>query len=155
VVIAILIITQFTSECKSLNNKLHRRLKESLSNTSLIKIISMTSLSLTFKSVCDTNLYDELNNIYQITGPFQLVCGEEREFSYTDSVKVWHTDKCCYKTSVPDEWNILESEEMVTKGKDFSEKGKYGPCRNFCSSRYKYRSIKKNYNYTVRKKYLW
>jgi hypothetical protein len=26
---------------------------------------------------------------------------------------------------------------MVTKRKDFSEKGKCGPCRNYCSSRYK------------------
>jgi hypothetical protein len=67
VVFAILIIIyiinsknpQFTSECKSLNNKLNK-----------------------------ANLYDELNNTYQITGPFQLVCGEEREYNYTDSVKV-------------------------------------------------------------------
>jgi hypothetical protein len=72
VVIAILIITyivnskdpQFTSECKSLDNKLNRRLKELLSNTSLIRIISMTSSSLTFKSDCNTNLHDELNNTY-------------------------------------------------------------------------------------------
>jgi hypothetical protein len=82
VVIAILITTytvnskdpQFTSECKSLNNKLNRRLKKSLLNTSLIKIISIDNSSLIFKSDCNTNLYDELNNIYQITGPFQLVC---------------------------------------------------------------------------------
>jgi hypothetical protein len=87
----------------------------------------MTSSSLTFKSDSNTNLYDELNNTYQITCPFQLVGGEEREFNYTDK---------CYKASVLDEWNILESEEMVTEGKDFSEKGKCGPCRNYCSSRY-------------------
>jgi hypothetical protein len=110
VVIAILIITyivnskdpQFTSECKSLNNKLNRRLKELLLNTSLIKIISITNSSLIFKSDYNTNLYDELINTNQITGPFQFVCGEEREFNYTDSIKVWHTDKCCYKTSMED-----------------------------------------------------
>jgi hypothetical protein len=145
VVIAILIITyiinsqdpQFTWECKSLNNNLNRTLKESLLNISLIKIISMDNSSLSFKSDCNTNLYDELNNTYQITGPFQLVCGEEREFNYTDSIKVWHTDKCCYKASIPNEWKILESEEMIVKGKDFTEKDKCGPCRNFFSSRYK------------------
>jgi hypothetical protein len=49
-----------------------------------------------------------------------------------------HKDKCCcYKASVPDEWSILESEEIVTRGKDFSEKGKCGLCRNHSSSRYK------------------
>jgi hypothetical protein len=34
-------------------------------------------------------------------------------------------------------WNILESEEIIVKGRDFTEKDKCGPCRNFCSSRYK------------------
>jgi hypothetical protein len=115
----------------------------------------MDHSSLTFKSDCNTNLYDELNNTYQITSPFQLVCGEEREFNYTDSIKVWHTDKCCYKASIPNEWSISESEEVIVKGKDFTEKDKCGPCRNFCSSRYKMSFHKKNCNYAIKKKYLW
>jgi hypothetical protein len=145
VVIALLIITcivnskypQFTSECKSLNNKFNRRLKESLLNTSLIRIISVDNSSLIFKSDCNTNFYDELNNTYQITGSFQLICGEEREFNYTDSVEVWHTGKCCYKASIPDEWLISDSEEIIIKGKDFTEKDKCAFCRNFCNNRYK------------------
>jgi hypothetical protein len=92
---------------------------------------------LSFKSDCNTNLYDELNNTYQITGLFQLVCGEEREFNYTDNIKVWHTSKCCYKASIPGEWSISESEKVIVKGKDFTKKDKCGPCRNFCSNRYK------------------
>jgi hypothetical protein len=103
----------------------------------------MTNSSLTFKSDCNTNLCDELNKTYKVTGPFQLVCGEEREFNYTDSINVWHTNKCCYKALIPNEWRISESEEMLTREKDFSEKDKCCSCRNFCSSKYKvlYREI--------------
>jgi hypothetical protein len=32
---------------------------------------------------------------------------------------------------------LLESEEILIKAEDFTEKGKCGPCKNFCSSRYK------------------
>jgi hypothetical protein len=61
---------------------------------------------------------------------------ERKENLIIQSIKVWHTDKCCYKTSIPNEWRISESEEMIIKGKDFTEKDKCGSCRNFCS-RYK------------------
>jgi hypothetical protein len=60
-----------------------------------------------------------------------------KKFNYTDNVKVWHTDKCYYKVLISNEWKISESEEVIIKGKDFTEKNKCGPCRNFCSSRYK------------------
>jgi hypothetical protein len=145
VVITILIIKyvvnskdpQFPSECKSLNNKLNRRLKESLLNTSLTKIISVSNSSLTFTSNYNSNVYFELNNTYQIISPYWLVCKEEREFNYTDSIKVWHKDKCCYKASAHKERTLSESEEIFIKGKDFTEKSRCGPCRNFCSGRYK------------------
>jgi hypothetical protein len=77
--------------------------------------MSTTNSSLTFSSNCDSDLYNELNNTYQIICSYQLICGEEKEFNYTDGIKIWHKDKWCYKATVPNEWKMSKSEEILIK----------------------------------------
>jgi hypothetical protein len=67
----------------------------------------------------------------------------------TNSIKVWHNDKYCYKATIPNEWKILETEEILIEGKDFTEKEEFGLVKIFVVLNIKYYNIKKNYNYAI------
>jgi hypothetical protein len=135
-VIAVLIITfavnqkdpEFTTDCEPLNIQTNRKLGDSLENSSSLKIINVTEDSLTFLANCDSALQDELGNIYKISGPYKLVCEEQREFNYTDKVTVWSTKKIF--SSVPSGYELKETEEEIIRGINFKQS------QYWCFSRY-------------------
>jgi hypothetical protein len=77
-----------------------------ISEASLVKIISQTESTTTILAPCSSYLYNELNNSYQIIGPYELDCSEIVNFNYTDKIQVWHNDKCCFQVPIDSGWDI-------------------------------------------------
>jgi hypothetical protein len=103
------------SQCVPLEEKLSKRLLSNninLSEASLVKIISQTE-STTILAPRSSYLYDELNNSYQIIGPYELDCSEIVYFKYTDKIQVWHNDMCCFQVGIDSGWNIKNTKEIV------------------------------------------
>jgi hypothetical protein len=107
------------SQCVPLEEKLSKRLLSNninISEASLVKIISQTKSTTTILAPCSSYLYDELNNSYQIIGPYEMDCSEIVNFNYTDKIQVWHNDKCCFQVGIDSGWDIKDTKDMVVGG---------------------------------------
>jgi hypothetical protein len=67
---------------------------------------------------CNSQLFDELRNIYQIIGPYALSCSDPIEFNYTDHIQKWHKYLCGKDPSVDKGWEKVDSVEKVVGGSD-------------------------------------
>jgi hypothetical protein len=88
---------------------------------------------------CDSIEVDELGHTYNFSGPYYLDCGEEWiNFNHTDTVEVYHNDRCCNFKNADSGWENakIDTVEKVQKGRDYkvSQIG-CGPCKNWAKAR--------------------
>jgi flagellar basal body-associated protein FliL len=83
--------------CRVLNTTQARRLSNQ-EGASLVSILGQneTENSTTLLMPCHSIGVDELGHTYNFSGPYYLDCEEEWvNFNYTDTVEVYHNDRCC------------------------------------------------------------
>jgi hypothetical protein len=89
----------FEAECVLLEETSSKRLLlNSLSEASLVKIISQTNTT-TILAPCSSFIYDELNNSYHLVCPYKLGCNIIN-LNYIDKIQVLHNDKCCFDVGI-------------------------------------------------------
>jgi hypothetical protein len=123
-----------------LEEKISKRLLSNninLSEASLVKIISQTESTTIILTPCSSYLYDELNNSYQIIGPYELDCCEIVDFNYTDKIQVWHNDESYFQVGIDSGWDIKNTKEIVVGGDTWDEGPDCGLCNNHCAARYR------------------
>jgi hypothetical protein len=131
-----------------------RKLKNSEDESNLIQIISQSDSSTTLSMPCDSELYDELGNIWKVEGPYELVCENETTFNYTTLRHSHRWVKCCGYPKVDDnsDGKFKSVNAPGIEGKEDTP-GECGPCKEWFRHRYYCDQVpvKLNYCYYVDK----
>jgi hypothetical protein len=107
-------------------------------DVSTIQIISETENSTSLTMPCDSSLYDDLGNLWTITGPYKLECEEMRTFDYTLAVHGTRYTKCCGWPEVTDKDGLAWATKGISKGDEGRENTAYPDC-NTCYRWFKHR----------------
>jgi hypothetical protein len=114
---------EFEQICKPMNKISSKRLNSRLVGNSesfgMVSIVSETtdSENNTWSVInipCNASIIDELNNSWQVQGPFVLSCDDWSTLNYTTKIEYWHDGKCGNWPGVPDDWSPFPGTECKT-----------------------------------------